>query len=107
MPRASHDGIEIEYATSGDPGDPALLLVNGLGDQLIDWDDELLEAFVDRGFFVIRFDNREVGRTSKSELRVAFAASMRAVLGKATADVPFDLHDMATGAVAVLDDLGV
>jgi pimeloyl-ACP methyl ester carboxylesterase len=107
MPRASHDGIEIEYATSGDPGDPALLLVNGLGDQLIDWDDELLEAFVDRGFFVIRFDNREVGRSSKTERRVDIAAAMRAVLVKATADVPFDLHDMATDAVAVLDDLGV
>jgi pimeloyl-ACP methyl ester carboxylesterase len=107
MPRASHDGIEIEYVTSGDPEDPALLLINGLSSQLIDWDDELVEAFVDRGFFVIRFDNRETGLSSKTERRVNIAGSLRAVIVGTTADVPFLLDDMADDAVAVLDDLGV
>jgi pimeloyl-ACP methyl ester carboxylesterase len=107
MPRASHDGIEIEYVTSGDPEDPALLLVNGLASQLIDWDDELVEAFMDRGFFVIRFDNRETGLSSKTERRVDIGGSLRAVIVGATADVPFRLADMAADAVAVLDDLGV
>jgi len=107
MPRASHDGIELEYATSGDPEDPALLLINGLASQLIDWDDELVEAFVDRGFFVIRFDNRETGLSSKTERRVNIAASLRAVVVGTTADVPFRLDDMADDAVAVLDDLGI
>ena len=107
MPRASHDGIEIEYATSGDPEDPALLLVGGLSHQLTDWDDDLLEAFVDRGFFVIRFDNRETGLSSKTQRRVNIRASMRAAILGANADVPFRIEDMADDAVSVLDDLGV
>jgi pimeloyl-ACP methyl ester carboxylesterase len=107
MPRASHDGIEIEYATSGDPGDPALLLINGLAQQLIDWDRELIEAFVDRGFFVIGFDNRETGLSSRTARRVSIGASLRAAIAGTTADVPFRLDDMADDAVAVLDDLGL
>ena len=61
MPRVATNGIEIEYDTLGDPADPPLVLVGGLGSQLISWDDELCQSFVDRGFFVVRFDNRDVG----------------------------------------------
>ncbi len=63
MPRteANAGGIEIEYETFGDPDDPTLLLVMGLGAQLVSWDVELCQGFVDRGFHVVRFDNREVG----------------------------------------------
>jgi pimeloyl-ACP methyl ester carboxylesterase len=107
MPRAAHDGIEIEYQTAGDPADPALLLINGLNGQLTAWDDDLIEAFIDRGFFVIRFDNREVGLSATTERRVDVAASLRAVLVGTSADVPFRLGDMAADALAVLDDLGV
>jgi pimeloyl-ACP methyl ester carboxylesterase len=107
MPRASRDGIEIEYVTAGDPEDPALLLVNGLGGQLTAWDDDLVEAFVDRGFFVVRFDNREVGLSSRTapelDVKVAFKQAMTGELPEA----PFLLHDMAEDAVSVLDALGI
>ena len=67
MPQANANGIEIEYVTEGDPSDPPLLLVMGLGAQLID----LARGFVDglrkRGFFVIRFDNRDSGLSTKFE----------------------------------------
>ena len=59
------NGIEIAYETMGDPTDPALLLVMGLGAQLISWDDEWCQSLVDRGFFVIRYDNRDVGLSTK------------------------------------------
>jgi pimeloyl-ACP methyl ester carboxylesterase len=107
MPCATHDGIETAYEVTGDPEDPALLLVNGLGGQLTAWDGDLIDTFVDRGFFVIRFDNREVGLSSKTERRVDIGASMRAVLSGEPADVPFDLGDMAADGVAVLDHLGI
>lgn len=107
MPRASHDGIEIEYVTHGDPEDPALLLINGLNGQLTAWDDDFINAFVDRGFFVVRFDNREVGLSTQTERRVDVVRSMRAVALGTNADVPFRLTDMAGDAIAVLDDLGV
>ena len=63
--RTDVNGIEIEYETMGDPADPALLLVMGLGAQMIAWDDEFCLGLVDRGFFVIRFDNRDVGLSTK------------------------------------------
>ena len=63
--RAAANGIEIEYETFGDPADPTLLLVRGLGAQMVRWDPELCHAFVDRGFYVIRFDNRDVGLSTK------------------------------------------
>ena len=65
MPRAAANGIELEYETFGDSGDPPLLLVMGLGAQMISWDLDFCEALVGRGFFVIRFDNRDVGLSTK------------------------------------------
>src|SRR5260370_20968361 len=61
MPRATSNGIELEYQMFGDPSNPALLLVNGLGGQMIGWDDEFCELLAGRGFRGIRFDNRDVG----------------------------------------------
>jgi pimeloyl-ACP methyl ester carboxylesterase len=107
MPRATHDGIEIEYATSGDPADPALLLINGLGGQLIGWDVELVEAFVDRGFFVIRFDNRDTGLSSRTPPGVDVAATLAKLVAGEPVAVPYRLADMADDALAVVDDLGV
>ncbi len=64
---AAVNGIEIGYETLGDPGDEPLLLVMGLGAQLIAWPIELCEALVDRGFFVIRYDNRDTGLSTQLE----------------------------------------
>jgi pimeloyl-ACP methyl ester carboxylesterase len=88
MPTATGSGIEIHYDSFGDPADPTLLLVNGLGSQMIRWQPDFCAAFVDRGLHVVRFDNRDVGLSTHVE-------------------EPYLLSDMAADAVAVLDDLGV
>ena len=56
--------IEICYETFGDPRDPALLLIMGLGTQMVAWHDEFCAQLADRGFFVIRHDNRDIGRST-------------------------------------------
>ncbi|MEJ7584519.1 MAG: hypothetical protein WKF43_10645, partial [Acidimicrobiales bacterium] len=65
---ANAAGIEIAYETYGDPADVPLLFVMGLGAQLIVWDVEFVQAFVDRGFYAIRFDNRDVGLSTKPDV---------------------------------------
>ena len=101
--------IEICYETIGDPGDPAILFVMGLGAQLIAWHDEWCRTFVDAGYFVIRFDNRDCGLSTKLRgVEVDLPAVMAAWAGQgAMPDVPYLLSDMAADAVAVLDDAGV
>lgn len=108
MPRARANGIELEYESFGRAGDPPLLLVMGLGAQMILWHDEFCGALAERGFHVTRFDNRDVGRSTWLD-----AAGMPDVLGALTAagagqpiDAPYRLSDMAADAAALLDTLG-
>jgi pimeloyl-ACP methyl ester carboxylesterase len=89
VPYATHDGVNIYYETFGDPAHPPLLLINGLGSQCINYKDEWCEMFVAAGFFVIRFDNRDVGLSDKFEA--------------VTEDPPYTVSDMAADAIAVLD----
>jgi pimeloyl-ACP methyl ester carboxylesterase len=107
--RAPSNGIEIEYETFGDAGDPPLLLVAGLGAQMIAWDVEFCESLVDRGFFVIRFDNRDTGLSTKVPVQGGFdpTAEIVRVLGGGTPSVPYHLADMAADAVGLLDHLGI
>ena len=108
MPRATAaSGIEIEYETFGDPADPALLLVMGLGAQLLSWDVQLCESLVDRGFFVIRFDNRDAGLSTKIEVDIDLMGSILKAMGGEVVEAPYHLSDMADDAMAVLDDLGL
>ncbi len=67
MPNVSANGIQIEYETFGEPNSPPLLLIIGFASQLIFWDDELCEQLAQRGHYVIRFDNRDVGLSTKLE----------------------------------------
>jgi pimeloyl-ACP methyl ester carboxylesterase len=67
MPRAQANGIELEYDTFGDASNPALLLIMGLGVQMLGWDERFCNTLAERGFFVIRFDNRDIGLSSKIE----------------------------------------
>src|SRR5205085_6753900 len=67
VPRAQANGIELEYDAFGDPSHPAILLIMGLGIQMLGWDEAFCQMLVDRGYFVIRFDNRDVGLSSKIE----------------------------------------
>ncbi len=107
MPIAGANGIEIFYDTVGDPSDPTMLFVNGLGGQLIEWPDELCAMFVARGFHVVRFDNRDVGLSTHLE-GDADVFALLASMGSDTAPaVPYLLSDMADDAVGLLDHLGI
>jgi pimeloyl-ACP methyl ester carboxylesterase len=102
MARAAVRGIELEYETFGDRTNPPLLLVMGLAYQMIEWDVEVCRMLADRGFWVIRFDNRDVGHSSKLDDR-GLPDLMGALSG--TAAPPYTLDDMAEDAVALLDAL--
>jgi len=102
-------GIELEYDTFGSTVDPPLLLVMGLGAQMILWDDTFCNRLVSRGRYVIRFDNRDVGLSSKVDGR---SVDVMAVVAAATAgaempDVPYTLSDMAADAIGLLDHLEI
>jgi pimeloyl-ACP methyl ester carboxylesterase len=96
--------LDIAYQTLGDPTDPPLLLVMGLGSQLIHWDLELYRQFADRGFHVIRFDNRDSGRSTK--IRAPVPNLVRAMAGLPI-DAPYLLADMADDAFGLLDHLSI
>ena len=104
MARLRANGIEIEYEDVGDPAAPPMLLIMGLGAQLVTWDDGFCEALVERGFRVIRYDNRDAGLSTKME------AAGPADLVAAYAGNPnpaYTLDDLAADAVGVLDALGI
>jgi pimeloyl-ACP methyl ester carboxylesterase len=102
--RAAVNGIEIMYETIGDPSNPPLLLVMGLGTQLIHWDLELCERFADRGFHVVRFDNRDAGRSTYIDAPVP---NIRRAMAGLKIDAPYLLDDMGDDAFGLLDHLGI
>jgi pimeloyl-ACP methyl ester carboxylesterase len=104
MPRATANGVDLEYETFGDPRSAPLLLIAGLGSQMLSWDEELCELLVSRGFYVIRFDNRDIGlSTYLDELGPAD------ILAAAGGDArpAYRLEDMAADAAGLLDALGI
>jgi pimeloyl-ACP methyl ester carboxylesterase len=102
--RAQVSGLELEYESFGDPAAPPLLLLNGLSYQMIEWDDDLCALITDRGFRVTRFDNRDVGLSTK--LEALGTPDLMAMLA-GTASPPYSLDDMADDSVGILDALGV
>ena len=110
MPKADNDGVELEYDTFGDPGDPAILLVMGFTAQMTAWEPGFCQLLVERGHYVIRFDNRDCGLSSKTEGEppnlFALLAQIQSGQG-ITSDVPYTLSDMALDGMAVLDAVGV
>ena len=109
MPQTLHNGITLEYEIHGDPASSPMLLIMGLGAQLTLWPIELVEAFVERGYYVIRHDNRDIGLSSKfTEAGVPdLPTVIKALMGGRKPDIPYTLSDMAEDAVAVLDAAGV
>ena len=102
---AAASGVEIAYETFGDRADPTLLLVAGLGTQMLSWHEEFCAAFVERGLFVVRFDNRDIGLST--HLHDAPKPDLMAVFGGDTSSASYRLEDMADDVVGLLDALGV
>jgi pimeloyl-ACP methyl ester carboxylesterase len=108
MPMAQANGIELYYETFGDDDGEPLLLVNGLGSQCISYEPDFCNAFVDRGFRVIRFDNRDVGMSTKIDTpHIDFANVLPKAMRGEPVEAPYLLSDMAADAVALLDHLGI
>ena len=104
MPQAKVNGIEIEYVTEGDPSDPALLLVMGLGAQLTTWPLGFVDGLRQRGFFIIRFDNRDSGLSTKFE---GLPDIMAMFSGSDLSSTIYRIEDMADDAAALLAELGI
>jgi pimeloyl-ACP methyl ester carboxylesterase len=101
---ARHDDVTIAYERLGPPDGEPLLLIMGLGMQLVSWPDELCAMLVDRGFSVVRFDNRDAGQST--HFSHAGNPSVLQLFARPRAVAPYRLADMAGDAAAVLDAVG-
>ena len=107
MPIADVKGVKIAYDMRGPAGAPAILLIMGLGTQMIAWSDPFCDTLAAGGYRVVRFDNRDVGLSSKFDragsvnVKWAFFKSMLGL----SIDAPYSLYDMAGDAVGLMDVL--
>jgi pimeloyl-ACP methyl ester carboxylesterase len=109
MPHAQANGIRIEYEAFGNRANPALLLIAGNGAQLLFWEIEFCKMLEEAGFFVIRFDNRDAGLSTKFEETGVpdFMAAIQAVMAGKAVEAPYSLNDMADDCIGLLDALGI
>ena len=99
------NGIEVAYQEAGDPDGEPLLLIMGLATQMLAWDEAFCALLVERGFRVVRFDNRDIGRSTKIESAgVPSRADM--LLGR-RCTAPYLLRDMAADTTGLMDHLGI
>lgn len=104
------NGITIEYDTFGNESDPPLLLIMGLGAQMIFWEERFCEELAGKGFHVIRFDNRDVGKSTHLEhlgVPDVGEALTAALSGQPVGNAPYTLSDMAKDTVGLMDALGI
>lgn len=104
------DGIELCVEGGGNPEHPVILMIMGLGSQLMFWPDSLLQRLIAAGYFVIRFDNRDIGLSSKISNpetakinRIKMMARMQAGLSNAGQPVAYTLHEMADDTVKLIE----
>jgi pimeloyl-ACP methyl ester carboxylesterase len=109
MPSLRCNGLDIEYESLGDPAAPAILLVMGLGMQLVAWPDPFCAHLVGRGFRVIRFDNRDAGLSGRitGGKRPNLVWAMLAARLRLPLRPPYSLNDMAADAIGLIDALGI
>lgn len=109
MPQIHANGIDLEYESFGNASHPAMLLIMGLGAQLTRWPVPFCEKLTANGYRVIRFDNRDSGKSTKfdaqgvPDLNQIVSAKFTGMAVK----VPYTLHDMAADTVGLLDALGI
>jgi pimeloyl-ACP methyl ester carboxylesterase len=104
MPSAPANGITIEYETIGNPESPPVLLITGFNCQLTEWDPLFLQALAESGFYVIFFDNRDVGLSTWFDDGQGDGAG---AVGEQSAPSSYSMSDMAADTVGLLDFLGV
>jgi pimeloyl-ACP methyl ester carboxylesterase len=97
--------IDVCYETFGERDDPALLLVMGLATQMLGWHEDFCAELAARGFFVVRFDNRDVGRSTA--LNHLPAPTMVQLLRRDKRAAAYTIDDMAGDAVGLLDHLEI
>jgi pimeloyl-ACP methyl ester carboxylesterase len=101
---APANGLELCYQEMGDPDGEPLLLVMGLATQMLGWDERLCSLLAERGFRVVRFDNRDIGRSTRIDR--AGAPSLLDTLAGRRASAPYLLRDMAADSFGLMDHLG-
>jgi pimeloyl-ACP methyl ester carboxylesterase len=102
---ATPHGIELAYETFGDPADPPVVLVMGLGTQMLGWDAGFCATLAAHGLYVVRFDNRDIGLSTHLDDKPP--GDVMAFLAGDRSSVAYTLADMATDTVALLDALGL
>ena len=109
MARIDANNIEIEYETFGNANSPALLLIIGLGCQLIHWQDEFCQQIADSGYYVIRYDNRDKGLSTRVEGPPAdkIMETITALTMGQEATVPYTIEDLAMDAAGLLNALKI
>ncbi len=109
MAHVTANDVTIEFDTFGNERDAPVLLISGLGVQMIRWSDAFCAMLADRGFRVVRFDNRDVGLSTYFDDAPApdFIAIAEAVARGEPLDVPYTLADMADDATGLLDQLHI
>jgi pimeloyl-ACP methyl ester carboxylesterase len=109
MPVVPANGIEIAYDVRGGADDPVILLIMGLATQMTAWPEAFCDGLAARGFRIIRFDNRDVGLSTKfdSAPPIDLAAFMQSLAAGRKISPPYDLTDMAKDAVGLMDRLSI
>jgi pimeloyl-ACP methyl ester carboxylesterase len=109
MPQADSNGIRIEYETFGNPSGRPLLLIIGLGGQLLQWDENLCRDLAARGHYVIRYDNRDTGLSTRFDAagEPDIMAALGKIMGGDKSIAPYTMEDMADDAAGLLDALKI
>lgn len=109
MAKLISNNLALEYETFGDPSDPTVFLIAGLGFQLIDWPEAFCTAIAAENFHVVRFDNRDIGLSQKLDEKGLpdLARIMKQLQVGEAPTVPYHLSDMAADLAGLMDGLGI
>jgi pimeloyl-ACP methyl ester carboxylesterase len=110
MPQIKAHGLSFEYDSFGRDTDPAVLLIMGFSAQMTMWPEKFCKGLAEKGFRVIRFDNRDAGKSTHlvdKGIPDVGALMARRMAGEAAGPIPYTLDDMAGDTVAILDGLGL